>query len=90
MFYKEGSDGSGGSSGSGGGGYVGYSFADAIKSSMKDLKIKDGSQESALFVTMVGEEIGARENKSEAKANPAGKIQCARGSREGVRYQRRG
>lgn len=70
MFYKEGSDGSGGSSGSGGGGYVGYSFADAIKSSMKDLKIKDGSQESALFVTMVGEEIGARETSLKRKLTP--------------------
>ena len=70
MFYKESSGGTGGSSGSGGGGYVGYSFADAIKSSMKDLKIKDGSQESALFVTMVGEEIGARETNLKRKLTP--------------------
>ena len=66
MFYKERASGTGKK----GADYVGYSFSKAITTAMEKLRIKEGSQESALFTTMVGEEILDRETQLKRKLTP--------------------
>ena len=65
MFYGDDKDGSGK-----GPDYIGYSFATAIKDTMNKLGIKEGTQDSAMFVTIVGEEIDHREKQLKRKLSP--------------------
>lgn len=66
LFYREGESGAGKK----GAEYVGYSFSEAITTAMEGLRIKEGSQESAVFATMVGEEIRERQAQLNRKLSP--------------------
>ena len=73
-FFEGGGNGSG-SGGSGGGDanarYIGFAYSDAVKNAMKSMGIRDdSSREAALFVTSLGEEVAAQEQKLGRKLSP--------------------
>ena len=70
IFYRERESGTGKK----GADYVGYSFAESMKTAMRDLRIKEGSQESAVFTTIVGEEIYDRETQLKRRLSPLEKF----------------
>ena len=70
IFYKERVSGTGKK----GADYVGYQHSDAVQAAMRNLGIKVGSRESALFATMVGEEIYYRATQLKRSLSPLEKF----------------
>ena len=70
IFYRERESGAGKK----GADYVGYSFAESMKTAMRDLRIKEGSQESAVFTTIVGTEIRDRATQLKRSLSPLEKF----------------
>ena len=70
IFYKERESGAGKK----GADYVGYQHSDAVQTAMRNLRIKEGSQESAVFTTIVGEEIYDRATQLKRSLSPLEKF----------------
>lgn len=70
IFYKERESGAGKK----GADYVGYQHSDAVQTAMRNLRIKEGSQESAVFTTIVGEEIYYRATQLKRSLSPLEKF----------------